>query len=246
MSKVAKAPAVQGVLTRRPTVGALPYPTPSLPLRRAIEMALRVAWQRIKKGTAAYRKQLRMASEVHLTTVLVEQLNALRADPTTPVPGFTGSLFETVIRGGEVTNFDGSALEKRPDMVFRTVGVPTGINTTHCGLFVECKVVNATHPLGLYATHGVRRFVDGEYAWAMTCAMMLAYVGSSVTVAAHLLPLLNKKKKRLGTKLLPTIRVDDVKSKPPVFVSTHGRKWTFPNGQPNPGPIELGHLWLGL
>lgn len=246
MSKTTKAVAAQGVLTRRPAVGALPYPTPSLPLRRAMESALRVAWKRITKGSSVYRKQLRAASEVQITTVLVEQLNAMRTDPNTPVPGFTGSLFETVVRGGEVTNFDGSALEKRPDMVFRTIGMPTGTNSTHCGLFVECKLIDATHPVRLYGLHGVRRFVAGEYAWTMTCGLMVAYVGSSATITADLDPLLRKKKKRYGTTAFPSVRADDVKSDPPVFTSTHTRTWWFPDGQPNPGPIELAHLWLPL
>jgi hypothetical protein len=75
-------------------------------------------------------------------------------------------------------------------------------------LFVECKPVDAKHPVGSkYCDDGLIRFVRGDYAWAMQEGMMLAFARDGRTIAKHLIPRMSEsaRMKSLQTLDLPSV-----------------------------------------
>jgi hypothetical protein len=134
-----------------------------------VEDALCEAWRRV----LASPLRVRTASEVELNRALVSRLYQLFSDEE--VTGFNASAFESPIRGGEVEELRGRQLEKRPDVCFRPAGNP-GHSKEFWALFVECKILDADHPMSSYTATGLIRFVDGTYAWAVRRGMMLGYV----------------------------------------------------------------------
>jgi hypothetical protein len=109
---------------------------------------------------------LASSSEAEITALMETRLNNLiEEDP------FWGQLVCCVARGKESLNFDGSHLEKRPDLsIYLT-------NRNRCfPLVIEAKILDA--PNGktelLYCKQGLRRFLEGEYAWGTREAFMLA------------------------------------------------------------------------
>src|SRR4051812_33643721 len=93
----------------------LPHPPLSPLVRRAIELAIVEAWDRLSPDLAKGRLG---ATEVSINTRLVSLLNQMRDHPS-PGSAFTASVFQTVVRGGELVSYNGRKLEKRPDMAFR-------------------------------------------------------------------------------------------------------------------------------
>jgi hypothetical protein len=176
--------------------------------------------------------------------VLQLALNELLDDEEEPVSGFSSELFETVERGAEVVNYSGMKLEKRPDLRFRMQGrIPSVSDRTHYGMFVECKLLDATHSLRLYAVNGVLRFVQGDYAWAMPHGMMLAYVRSSAPTHDDLITFLKKGRAEYSVVDTSHGSPEDVDE----FVrSVHDRLWMYPSPASSPGQIELIHVWLRL
>ena len=113
-------------------------------------------------------------SEAEITALMESRLNSLiEQDP------LWGQLVLNVARGKESLSFDGSHLEKRPDLsIFltsRNRGFP---------LITEAKILDgkAGKTEHLYCDKGIRRFLEGEYAWGNSEAFMMAYVrdGSSI------------------------------------------------------------------
>lgn len=234
-----------GLMTRGVTLQkTLPHPTLGIIVRRTIEDAIRIAWQRLRTEELPKRINLATASEVKFTARLVKILNKLRDVPDEALRNFSSSMFQVVVRGGEVESFDGKHLEKRPDMVFRLIQPRPGIaSSEYDGLFVECKVVDVKHPLSSYCKQGLRRFLDGEYAWAMQEALMVAYVRGGWTVPEKLAPYLKKHSSAYAIVEMLAPRVGEGPAKPQVLVSAHARTWSYPGGE-TPGKIEVAHLWL--
>lgn len=234
---------VPGFLAAGPATGRLPYPPLPLSVQRVVRDAVRHAWQAVRLRAAD--KGLRDATEPQITTMLQLVLNQILDDDNEPVPGFSSNYFETVERGAEMVNYDGSMLEKRPDLRFRLQGpVPDVPDRTHFGLFVECKLLDNSHPLRLYAAQGIQRFVSGEYAWAMRHAMMLAYVRFGGAHPNDLVTLLNNDPVEWGVASVnhdsPPTHAED------LVRSFHDRPWQYPQSAASPGPIELIHVWLSL
>lgn len=234
---------VPGFLATGPAAGQLPYPTVPLSAQRVVRAALRYAWNTVQSRAAQH--ELSSATEPQITTVLQLTLNELLDDEGEPVPGFSSNYFETVERGAEVVNYSGLRLEKRPDLRFRMQGrMPSVNDRTHYGIFVECKLLDTTRPLRLYAAKGILRFVQGDYAWAMPHGMMLAYVRSDAATQDALITFLK-------THNVEYSVVDAIHGSPPEdgaeFVrSVHERPWQYPSSARSPGPIELIHVWLRL
>ena len=65
-------------------------------------------------------------------------------------------------RGAESISFDGSHLEKRPDLSIVLSGAERRFP-----LVAEAKILDAaaSKTVALYCENGIRRFVEGEYAW---------------------------------------------------------------------------------
>jgi hypothetical protein len=153
-------------------------------------------------------------------------------------------LVHSVHRGRESMSYDGSKLEKRPDLSFIFLRGNRNFPMT-----VECKIID--HPnsktIGLYCVNGIARFVCGDYAWANREAIMLAYVRDGSTVPAKLLPHLDHSGKTaldpLQTISVPLPRTD---LHPAVYHSEHNRNFTYLStvDGTKPGAIGLFHLWL--
>jgi len=231
---------VPGFLATGPASSQLPYPTMPVGAQRVIRTALRHAWSVVRDHDSL--NKLATASEPQITTVLQFALNELLDDESEPVPGFSSNYFETIERGAEVVNYNGTRLEKRPDLRFRLQGrIPRVSDRTHYGLFVECKLLDSSHPLRLYGSNGIRRFVNGDYAWAMSHGLLLAYVRDATLTWADLLRLLDNH--RVEYNVLDRTEASQGED---VARSHHGRAWQYPSSPHPPGSIELAHLWLSL
>lgn len=235
---------MRGLMVRAPSSTRAPYPLPfpfSPSELATIEAAFTLAWSRVL-GVPLPAS----ADEKYFTEQLVFALDALLSDPKSPVDGFDGDLCEMPIRGGELRNYDDQHVEKRPDLVVRRAG-KTEYAKQFCGLFVECKLVDRTHPVGLYCSSGIDRFVQGDYAWALPLAMMIAYAGASYTLPATL----EKHFVRKGiTNDYGMVRktLTSPSSGSQLWESEHRRSWFYPKhrGGGRPGNIKLRHLWLSL
>jgi hypothetical protein len=225
-------------------------PYSELPLARmddrivlAIENAIRIGWDRIK-ATKSGRHILALGSEDEITSRLQDELNALRH--TRVAYGFTKSQFQTITRSAAYRSYNAQHLNKSPDLVIRLVCIgpatPIGLEL-YDAMFVECKPLSAKHSLREYGENGIVRFVEGQYAWAMPHAMMVAYVSNSKTLP-HDLDVLtaaphdtSKRKYECAGPAMPCPFSRG------VHVTAHERPWSY-KASHVPGDIELRHLWL--
>ena len=237
----------RGLLARGPSLRApkgARFNAMGRTFRRNIEDAIRHAWQRVRASPSW--AALAAAGEVQLSVRLQEELNAMLDAHPAPVPGWDGDVFQDVVRGAEICDFSGQKLEKRPDLTFRLCGRVRELgNRSYRGLFVECKVVDATHSVHRYCAEGLERFLCGDYAWAMPEGMMLGYVRGAHTVPGTLTPHLAERKAQYLVRRAPRRRRGEAHVAWPVFVSLHGRRFKLPSVA-QPVPIEVGHLWLEL
>ena len=147
-------------------------------------------------------------------------------------------------RGTESISFDGSHLEKSPDLSI----VLSGANRRF-PLVAEAKILDtaASKTAALYCENGIRRFVQGEYAWGNREAFMIGYVrdGASIdpTLKAFLSKAENLDPERYLVEALP-VPVGSGSSD--LAYTRHGRKFVYGSQPPpnSPGPISLWHLWL--
>lgn len=213
---------------------------------RAIELALREAWQKIQRH-AAQSKEIVSAHEERITHLLREMLHDLWASGG--IEGYNPAIFERPHIGAEFPALSAIKL-KKPDIVFGLCGNPrpgTG-NGLYDQIFVECKLIAKPKPtVATYCVDGLRRFVNGSYAWAMREAMMVAYVrsGEKLPVALEHEIVKDHQQEALNTKAklqLCTL----TKVEPRVYISVHERCWSYLDTRGIPGPIEIRHLWLDV
>jgi hypothetical protein len=162
------------------------------------------------------------------------------------VRGFNRRNFGRVWREPKVTNFDGGHPDKMPDLVFDLNRDLLPILGSHDGLFVECKPVDDTHAAGEhYCDKGLRRFVNGDYAWTMQEAMMVAYVRDGRSVGKSLLSAVVPRRKALKVVVdpapvdrSPVNRVAEI-----LYASTHARGFPWPDGRGCACDIRIFHSW---
>jgi len=183
---------------------------------------------------------------------ITRQLKDILANDLLPhgtVPGFNKTYFSYVVRDAELTSYDGVHPDKKPDIVLG-VQRPDGacVITDQDGVFVECKPVDATHSLtSEYRLSGIRRFVEGEYGWAMKSAMLVAYVSGGYTIAQHLTANLRKNAgdPRFGSPTSP--RQVSGSAKGPKYealcFTTHQRAFRWPGPRQPATSITLIHSW---
>lgn len=180
-------------------------------------------------------------NEAEVTALLVARLNYLIGHK--PI---WGQLVNCVVRGVETCSYDGSHLEKRPDVsIFFTD------RSRNFPLIAEAKLIDK--PTGktenLYCEKGVRRFLNGEYAWGTCEAFMLAYVRDSSTIESCLTPFLSKSAGRNAVQY----RVEEHPTAAgsgtfDLARSKHSRSFVYGHQEPSnnaPGSVELWHLWIG-
>ena len=222
----------------------IPYqdlPLPAMEIRHilAIEAAIRAAWEQLLRSTSA--EILKEADEKFVTIELVRVLEDIRLEGT--CPPFDEEHFGRVGRGEEFLNYNGKAVEKRPDLAFELKARRPGVRTSlsfYDRLFAECKVLNQKGAdIGEYANNGVKRFLRGDYAWAMPHCLMLGYIRTSQSLPNALN---NHFRRNRGANMekfaLVSLSTQCRCSgqEPRVYQTTHGRNWLYRTGN-LPGDI---------
>lgn len=215
-----------------------------LPLPQVSSVHLEVIAEGLLRAFGDVRAQspltVASGSEAEVTALMEARLNMMiEEDP------LWGQLVLCVARGKESLSFDGSHLEKRPDLSIylsnRNRGFP---------LITEAKIVDVvtSKTEALYCDNGIRRFVEGEYAWGNREAFMVAYVRDGSSISTKLTPFLSNAMSQTppgylveGLPILLGLANADLAR------SRHGRSFVYSApSSPNlePGPISVWHLWL--
>lgn len=176
--------------------------------------------------------------EPEANAALEAALARLLHDPA--APRTFRDVLVSVSRGSESLSFDGSSLEKRPDLSLFLAG-------QRIPLRAECKLIDAARgrTVAMYCEKGLRRFVVGEYAWERREALMIAYVRDGSSLDPLLVEHLEASAKRgdpYGVLVLPDTVASGSRD---LAVSRHQRAFMLALDTPIPaGPIDLWHLWL--
>lgn len=215
----------------------LPLPAVDAAHLEIIAESLSRAFNEIR---ADYPAEVVSGSEAEVTALLEARLNVLCGqDP------FWGQLVLCAVRGKESVSFDGSHIEKRPDL-----SIYLSSRIRNFPLIVEAKILDSatSKTAALYCDRGLCRFLAGEYAWASQEAFMLAYVRDGATIAEHLTPLLSKDatllSPRYAVQMLPTPTSTQAGD---LAWSRHARAFVYIHQAPpthTPGPVTVWHLWL--
>jgi hypothetical protein len=210
-----------------------------------VEEALCVAWDLLRLHPRPGFDLLN-ATEDTITLELYEYLCDAVFDKGA-VQGFDRQLFSKPTRESKMRNYNRTALDKMPDLLIGLVDRPKVTTCSQDWLFIECKPVDHDHSVGVhYCDKGIIRFVRGDYAWAMTEALMIGYVRNGYSITSKLVKALQERKKEIPTIALPCPcqRSKPGKNNEVVYISQHSRTFKYvENGQQAPA-ITLRHLWL--
>lgn len=225
-----------------------PYPFPRWHegLLIAIEDAVRAAWEHLKDDVGKVIT-VRTGIENEVTSELLDMLENIRLAGT--LSPFDDLTIGKVHRGSEYTNYNKAALQKQPDIAIDMISARYGLeDSLHDAYFIECKLLENNRHAGLYITHGIIRFSNGNYAWAMPNAMMIGYVRNNAELAGSLLNAYAHYDAMNNTALVDDQIVPSPNSQrrypdSPAFISVHDRDWMHPECG-DPDSIELTHLWL--
>ena len=177
--------------------------------------------------------------EPEVTALMAARLNSLIQENS-----LWRQLVLAVGRGTESISFDGSHLEKRPDLSIVLSGAERRFP-----LVAEAKILDAgaSKTARLYCDNGIRRFVEGEYAWGNREAFMIGYVRDSSSIDPTLKAFLSEAADlhpcRYRVEALP-VPVGSGSSD--LAYTRHGRDFVYGSQRPPniPGPISVWHLWL--
>jgi hypothetical protein len=163
------------------------------------------------------------------------------------VAGFGHDVFTHAMREPKVRNYDRTSLDRMPDMLIGLADRQNVFKRSQDFLFIECKPVDRFHSVSQhYCDKGIVRFVRGDYAWAMTSAMMIGYVRKGYSVRSHLAKALSRRGNGVCmiSPLVPCQRSKPGASSEAVHISEHSRAFIYvETGQQAPA-ITLRHLWL--
>ncbi len=222
----------------------LPHPAISLAVFLVVENGIRAAWELMRNRP---RPGFSLLSEVEdvVTHELYERLYD-EVFSKGVVEGFDRELLTVVTRESKIRNYDGAHLDKMPDLLFGMVDRPNVLRPTQDWLFVECKPVDLAHPAGVhYCGKGIIRFVRGEYAWAMTSALMIGYARTGYTVSPKLTDALK------ASPIVHTLeypyhchRSKSGPSSEVVYISQHARTFPYVETGQLAQAITIRHLWL--
>ncbi len=180
-------------------------------------------------------------------TITLRAVLTNRLRKTGEVEGFNRHTFEKVARQHRCVSYDNSSLLKEPDMCFTLCDDSrSDVLDAEDGMITECKPVDNQHGPGThYCDKGIKRFVDGEYAWAMPEALMIGYIRGSRSIVSTLIPALKveKQKRQLKTLTLPISVEDDSGDEEPLHESHHQRGFPWRENKGNATPIRIYHSW---
>jgi len=223
----------------------LPHPKIPLSVFLIVEQGVCATWELMQTRPRA-GFNLQTSTEDEVTHELYERLFDEVFDKEV-VEGFDKELLTVITRESKLRSYDGSHLDKMPDLLFRLIGRPPVEYPSQDWLFVECKPVDQDHSVGVhYCDKGIIRFVKGEYAWTMTSALMIGYARPGYAIS----PKLNEALKKFDTSISTTKfsklckRSKAGKFHDQVQESEHERKFCYvENGKAAPA-ILIRHLWL--
>ena len=215
----------------------LPLPEVSTDHLQVIAEGLLRAFSDVRAGSPT---TVASGTEAEVTALMEARLNTMiEEDP------LWGQLVLCVARGKESLSFNGEHLEKRPDLSIylsnRNRGFP---------LITEAKIIDAASSKteALYCDNGIRRFVDGEYAWGNREAFMVAYVRDGSSIETKLTPFLsNAISKTPPGYLLEGLPAAVDAATSDLARSRHGRSFMYgghASSSLEPGPISVWHLWF--
>lgn len=214
----------------------LDLPLPAIPddLMGVIAEKIEQAFADLKVTATA---TVASGSEAEITGLLESRLNKmLDTDP------LWGMLVLCVARGKETISFDGTHLEKRPDLTIFL----TDRQRNH-PLLLEAKILDKTKgkTINLYFEEGVRRFLEGEYGWGTREGFMLGYARDGSSAAPTLSAFIGAAPPPgfavIASAMSLGVTVGD------GFRSDHDRGFAYrpPLGPRRaPGPIALWHVWV--
>lgn len=223
----------------------LPHPPISLSVFLVIEEAMIVAWTllRVQPRTGF---DLLTAPEDEITHEFYETLYD-KVFKDRLVAGFNNDLFAAIVREGKLRSYDGGSLDKMPDLLIRLIGPREVCFLSQDWLCVECKPVDSDHTAGQhYCDRGVKRFVQGEYAWAMTSALMVGYARPGYTILPKLVDALAARAKEIPTLAGPRPCSSCVATtiSEAVHISLHKRTFKYVGTEQMAPDISIRHLWL--
>ncbi len=240
------SPRIDGLFTTGVTPDSyrLPHPKLGLPVVLLIRRVLLYAFEVLRERGFRF-------AEMH-ENAITETLRALIENDLRQngqVKGFNRKTYETVVRQGEVSNYDFTKKGKSPDLCFKLRDgneEPRPVLSEHDALFVECKPIDKTHYAGReYCDKGLCRFVDGDYAWAMEEGLMLGYARDR-TIVKHLLPAIQSRLERLQVVELPKpIARPDTRAPAAeaLRVSRHRRGFPWVDDKGPATDILVYHSW---
>jgi hypothetical protein len=134
-------------------------------------------------------------------------------------------------------------------MTIYQVGLDGDAAQARVSVVVECKLIDHGSGKGvdLYCNNGIARFVSGQYAWANSEAILIAYIRDGSSVEEHLSPFLaagvERRPDPWQTHRLPAAAMG---LRSTISSSHHLRSFRYPAGvgAGTPGNIALWHLWL--
>ena len=214
----------------------------AMSLVERVDKALSLAWMRLQARNPSI---ISTKDEDKITDELVTELTAMRRDDQ-PM-GFNSYFFGVPVRDGKLPNYSGRSIDQMPDLTIPLAYPRPGVSDDrHDALFYECKVITTNRNLSLYRKKGIKRFLDGQYAWRMPHAGMIAYVfqpAPNCPVAALTSYFARKvKKTTIGTAvgcikgpvMAMTAPYTSVSN---IAMTTHSRPF-------NASEINLRHLWF--
>ncbi|MSP00880.1 MAG: hypothetical protein EXR07_07510 [Acetobacteraceae bacterium] len=199
---------------------------------------------------ADHKVTLRSGDEAEINALMDARLNALliQSDPEdgryeASLAMLWRQIANAVARGKEMVSFDGTHIEKRPDLnIFLSFRHPS------FPLVVECKLIDRHGGKSprLYCDNGVVRFLRGEYGWATREAVMLGYIRDGSRLATALGPLLTPTGGANRYAVRQALQV--ARPPPPDIAHSVHERWFRYVGRlsPNddPGVISIWHLWM--
>lgn len=218
-------------------------------LLRAIELAVRKAWDNLHSNIVLARQLSAAKKEEQISHLLHKALNDLREGKTGKVEGYDCYHFGHPQVAPEILTPHGKI--KKPDLVFHLAGSarPGVADSLTDAIFVECKLLEhgSGKNVGAYCKNGIARFVEGSYGAWMREGMMLAYARTSQTLPGDLAKPLSKQQNKEDLATKGTLkRCTLTRLDPPTYISVHERNWSYVDGSGQPGPIEIRHLWLHI
>ena len=215
----------------------------SFSLMCVVQNALALAWRHLLNRVNVGQFTICGTDEDIITEQLYMILCELHATEPEGVGGF--DLVETPVREGNLRNCNGKRPDCQPDLTFRPVrGQVLAANLALVGIFVECKPIDAAHPVpSSYCAKGLVRYVRGDYAWAVDRALMVGYVRNHCRLPEGLEACVRSDaREQPYYSLEPLIASARSQMGDPVYLSRHERQ--FPSDCVPAPPITLHHLWL--